>query len=270
VFLGLSIQLAQGRSTFPSSLTSVFPSFSSFSSNCEDRVATSNLYPCETLITSSNNNLNHTNSPVTVTREKDNDQTSSLILNEIQLSSNDLNQFNIHDYAIFVQPSLLPDSWGIKHQQSSMKLTTNNNTCNILWAKVRAVTYMTTLAHRSGSWYSDDPTETSPMDDVSSLSDNDEKDILPNIELNDLQDYNKPKHSIPLRRSLSSIDYVKHDEIYSPTLSRSHSTTLINSTDHLSNSLPIQLTPPSPPPPPPPPLPRSSSRVYRFLHCIIL
>jgi len=247
----------------------VFSSSSSFTSNCEDRVATSNINSCDTCnSTSSNNNNNsQTESLVTVMREND----RNIILNEIQLSTNDINLFNIHDYAIFVQQTLLPQWWFIKLRLQPIKTTNTSNNSSKLWAKVRAVTYMTTLGHRTGSWYSDDETEKSQIDALS-LSDNDEKPNPKNIELTDLEDYNKKSDlGMPLRRSFSSIDYVKHNEIYSPTLSRSRSTTLINSSDHLTDSPPIDLSLPSPSlPPPPPPPPQSPSRVYRFLHCIIL
>jgi hypothetical protein len=220
----------------------VFSSSSYISSNCEGGVATSNIYPCE-ILTTNNNNNNPTKSPVTVTRKTD------LILNEIPILSDDINLFNIHDYAIFIQPRLVPQWWFSKLRQRSVKTI---HSSSILWAKVRAVTYMTTLAHRTGSWYSDDQTEKSPFDDDTSLLSETK------FQLNDLEDYNKKTDLvIPLRRSFSSIDYVKRNAVYAPTLSRSHSTTVINTSDHISDSPPIELSPPP-------------SRVYRFLHCIIL
>ena len=94
-----------------------------------------------------------------------------LILNEIKLSSDNLDLFNIHDYAIFVQPDLIPEWWFNKLRPRPIKSTHNSSK---LWAKVRAITYLTARYHRQGSWYSDDPTEKSPIDDVS-LSDNDEQ-----------------------------------------------------------------------------------------------
>jgi hypothetical protein len=261
--LALTIQLAQGWSTSSSLLTSVFFSSSSFSSNCEGWVATSNINEGDTF--NSATNKNQTKSPVTVMRENN----PHLILNEIQLSTNDMNSFNIHDYAIFVQPTLIPEWWFVKLRQRPIKTTNTSNNSSILWAKVRAVTYMTTLGHRTGSWYSDDQTEISQLDDTSSLSDNDEKTNLKTLELNDLEDYNKKSNlSMPLRRSFSASDYVKHNEIYSSTLSRSRSTTLMNSSGHLVDSPRIELSPP--PTPTLSPLPQSPSRVYRFLHCIIL
>jgi hypothetical protein len=254
-------------------------SSSSFSSDCEDRVATSNINLFDTFNTTSNNNNNHNNnyqreSPITVMRENE----GNLILNEIQLATNDINLFNVHDYAIFIQPTLLPQWWSLKLRQRPLKSTNTLNSSSKLWAKVRAITYMTTLGHRTGSWYSDDRTEVSP-DDTASLSDNEEKTDMKTIELNDMENYqSKSDLGIPLRRSFSSIDYVKHNETYSPTLSRSRSATLINSSDHLADSSPIQLPPPPPsspsssssllsssPSPPP-----SPSRVYRFLHCTVL
>ncbi len=257
--MALTIHLAEGWSTSSSPITSVSSSSSSFLSNCEDRVATSNINPCDT---SNNNNNNQTESPVTVMREND----RNIILNEIQLSTNDINLFNIHDYAIFVQQTLLPQWWFIKLRLQPIKTTNTSNNSSKLWAKVRAVAYMTTLGHRTGSWYSDDQTEKSQIDSLS-LSDNDENPNPKNIELTDLEDYNKKSDlGMPLRRSFSSIDYVKRNEIYSTTLSRSRSTTLINSSDHLTDSPHIDLSLPSPPSPPP----QSPSRVYRFLHCIIL
>ena len=253
--MALTTHVVQGWSTSPSLLPSVFSSSSYFSSNCEDGIATSNIYPCEILTTNNNKNNNPTKSPVTVTRKTD------LILNEITLLSDDINLFNIHDYAIFIQPRLVPQWWFSKLRQRSVKTIHNSS---ILWAKVRAVTYMTTLAHRTGSWYSDDQTEKSPFDDddeTSLLSEN-------KFQLNDVQDYNqKADLVIPLRRSFSSIDYVKRNAVFTPTLSRSHSTTVINTSDHISDSPPVEL---SPPPLPPPQLPQPPSRVYRFLHCIIL
>jgi len=265
--LALSIHLAQGSSTSSSDLTRVFSSFSSFSTNREDRIATSNINSCDTLnTTSNNNNNNQTKSPITVMRENE----RNLILNEIELPTNDINLFNIHDYAIFIQPTLLPQWWFIKLRQRPTKTKNTLNNSSGLWAKVRAVAFMTTLGnHRTGSWYSDDQTEESQID-AASLSDDDENIHLKNIELNDAEIYNKKFSAvIPLRRSFSSIDYVKHDDIYSSTLARSCSTTFISSSDHLTDTSPIELSPPLPQPPPPPP-PQSSSRVYRFLHCIIL
>jgi hypothetical protein len=240
----------------------VFSSSSYLSSNCDDRVATSNLYPCETLTNTTTNNNNPTKSPVTVIRKID------LILNEIQLLSDDINLFNIHDYAIFIQPALLPQWWFNKLRQRCVK---SIHSSSVLWAKVRAVTYMTTLGHRTGSWYSDDQTEISPFDDNTSLlSENEEKNNEKNIQFSDIQDYRSTDLAVPLRRSYSSIDYVKRNAVYTPTLSRSHSTTLINTSDHISDSPPIELSPPLPPPPPLQLVPQSPSRVYRFLHCIIL
>jgi hypothetical protein len=256
--LALTIPLAQGGFASPSPSSGVFSSSSSssFSSDWEDRVATSNL--CDTF---------NTNQPVTVMRDNE----PNLILNEIPLSSNDINLFNIHDYAIFIQPNLLPQWWFIKLRQRPIKIINTINNSSKLWAKVRAVTYMTTLGHRTGSWYSDDQTEISVLDDTSSLSDDGNEKI--NMELNDLEDYNKNSNlALPLRRSFSSIDCIKHTEIYTPTLSRSRSATVINSFDHLLDSPPIELSPPPPLllPSPSPTLPQSPSRVYRFLHCILL
>lgn len=257
--------MVEGGSSFSSSLTSVFPttttSSSSSSSNYKDLVAISNINLCDI----SNNNNNITKSPVTVKRETK----SNLILNEIQLSSDDINLFNVHDYAIFIQSNLLPEWWAVKIQQRPIKTTNTLNSSNILWAKVRAVTYMTTLGHRTGSWYSDDRTEISPMDDVASLSDMDEKNDQSKIDFDNLETYsNKSDLAVSLRRSFSSIDCIKHTETYSPALSRSRSTTLINSSEHISDSSPMNL--PQPQPLPPKPLPQSPSRVYRFLHCILL
>ncbi|CAF1160220.1 unnamed protein product [Rotaria sp. Silwood1] len=275
VYLALTTHLTQGWSTSPSILIT-------------------NMYACEELTTTSNNNNhnnhNHTNnqakSPFTVMRKKDANMIPDLILNEVKLPSNDIDMYNIHDYAMFVQSTLVPQWWFAKLRQRPMKTVT---TSSILWAKVRAVTFMTSLRHRTGSWYSDDQTEKSPIDDVSISSDTDDKNIKTNIELNDLQDYEKPHIDMPLRRSFSSNAYVTHDELYSTKLARSNSTTLINSSNHLADSPPIELSstpsssPSSPPPLPPLPsssssslspkslsLPKSSSRVYRFLHCIIL
>lgn len=268
--------MAQGSSLSPSDLTTVFSSSStSFSSNCEDRVATPNINLCEI----SDATFNHTNnndqrkSPVTVMRESE----GNFILNEIPLPTNDINLFNIHDYAFFVQPTLLPQWWAMKLRQRPLKAMHTLSNSSKLWAKVRAVTYMTTLGHRTGSWYSDDRTEqspdqTSPSSSSSSL-DNEEKLNIKTVELNDMENYQtKPDLAIPLRRSFSSIDCVKHDEIQSQSsrLSRSRSTTLINSSDHLTESSPIQLSSSSSLPSPPPSQSPPPSRVYRFLHCIIL
>jgi hypothetical protein len=206
---------------------------------------------------------------------------SNLILNEIPLSSNDINLYNIHDYAIFIQSNVLPQWWFTKLQQRPIKVINTLNSSSKLWAKVRAVAYMTTLGHRTGSWYSDDQTENSPMEDTSSssssLSDSNEKIDRSKIEFHDVDTHMKKSElAIPLRRSFSSVDYTKHMETHSPALSRSRSTTVMNSSDHLSDSLPIDLPLPPPPPPPPTPaispqpLPQSSFRVYRFLHCIVL
>jgi hypothetical protein len=240
-----------------------------FLSHCEDPIASSNLNLCDTYDNHHNNN--QTKSPVTVMRENE----SNLILNEIPLATNDINPFNIHDYAIFVQPNLLPQWWFIKLRQRPIKIINTLHNSSKLWAKVRAVAYMTTLGHRTGSWYSDDQTENSQMDDTSSLSDSGEKLDLSKIEFHDIDIYNKKSDlAVPLRRSFSSIDYTKHMERYLPVLSRSRSTTIMNLSDHLSDSSPINLLPPPPPPlpltPPPSPVPQSSSRVYRFLHCIVL
>ncbi|CAF1439723.1 unnamed protein product [Rotaria sordida] len=243
VYLALTTQLVQDWSTSPSSLIT-------------------NIDSCETFITTTNNNNNNNNtndqekSSVTVTRKNDANITSDFILNEVKLSSNDINLYNIHDYAVFIQPTLLPQWWFAKLRQRPMKTITNSSK---LWAKVRAVAYMTSLGHRTGSWYSDDQTEKSPIDDVSLSSDTDDKNNNTNIELNDLQDYNKPDIVIPLRRAFSSNAYVEHDEMYSTTLTRSRSTTLLNSSNHLSDSPSIELPPPLPPSPPPSSLPKSSS-----------
>ena len=254
--MALTTHLAQGWSTSPSSLpNSVFPSSSPFSANCEDRVATTN-----------NNNINQSTSPISVVSKNDSNLTTDLILNEIPLSSDDINLFNVHDYAIFIQPSVLPQWWFNELRQRPVKTTNITHNSNVLWAKVRAVTYMTTLAHRTGSWYSDDQTEKSPFDDdTSSISDTDENPNLRNFEFYNSQAYIKSDLAVPLRRSFSSSDYVKHMEVYPSGLSRSRSTTLINSSDQLSDISPVELPPPSSPS-----LPQSSSRVYRFLHCIIL
>lgn len=250
------------------------------SSNCNDQTVLSNLNTCDVINALPKNSNNQNESLVTVAREN----SSKIILNEIPLSTDDLNLFNIHDYAIFVQQNILPQWWLVKIQQRPVKSSHNSNK---LWAKVRAVTYLTRLVHRTGSWYSDDQTEVSPTDDTS-LSDIDEKNNLPTIELNDLNDYKrKTDMAIPLRRSFSSIDYTKNPGTSSPTLSRSRSTTLINSPETLLDSPSTDL-PPSPPlplltPPPSPSSPPSttttapstsihtpSSRVYRFLHCTLL
>jgi hypothetical protein len=249
--LALTIHSVQGWSTsLPSLPDSVFPSSLPFSLNCEGRVATTNT-----------NNINQTKSPVTVMSKIHSDLTNDLILNEIQLSSDDINLFNIHDYAIFIQPAVVPQWWFSKLRQRPMKTTNLAHSSSMLWAKVRAITYMTTLGHRTGSWYSDDQTEISPFDDSSSLSDNDDKPF----QLDDSQVYLKNDLAVPLRRSFSSCDYVKH-ETYPSGLARSCSTTVINSSDHLSDSSPVELSPP----PSSLSLPKSPSRVYRFLHCIIL
>jgi hypothetical protein len=256
--LALTIHSVQGWSaSLPSLPDSVFPSSSSpFSLNCEGRVAPTNT-----------NNINQTKSPVTVMSKIHSDLTNDLILNEIQLSSDDINLFNIHDYAIFIQPAVLPQWWFSKLRQRPMKTTNLAHSSSMLWAKVRAITYMTTLGHRTGSWYSDDQTEKSPFDDSSSsLSDNDDKPNLTNFEVDDSQAYLKNDLAVPLRRSFSSCAYVKH-ESYPSGLARSRSTTLINSSDHLSDSSPVEL---SSPPASSLSLPKSPSRVYRFLHCIIL
>ena len=258
-------------------LTCASSSSTTYFSHCEDRVASSNLNLCDT--SNNNNNNNPTKSPVTVIRENE----SNLILNEIPLSSNDIILYNVHDYAIFIQSNLLPQWWFIKiRERPPVKNINTFNNSSKLWAKVRAVTYMTTLGHRTGSWYSDDQTEYSPMDDdnASSLSDSDEKADLSKIEFHDVNTYiPKSELAVPLRRSFSSVDYTKRASTHSPALSRSRSATVINSSDRLSDPSPIDLsTSLSPPPPPPPPSPATSSqplsqssfRVYRFLHCIIL
>ncbi|CAF0952281.1 unnamed protein product [Adineta steineri] len=285
VYLALTIYPVQGWSTSPLPLSnSVSPSLP-FSSNSEDSNATTK-----------NNNIDQTKSLVTVMRELDMNLRSCIILNETPLSSDDINLFNVHDYAIFTQPTVLPECWFAKLQQRPIKsVHVTNNSSSALWTKVRAITYMTTLAHRTGSWYSDDRTEHSPVDDEASLSDNDETFNRPNLEFNDVESCRKPDLAIPLRRSFSSIDYVKHIETYTPGMCRSRSTTLISSSDQPSDSSPIELSPPTTPssitilssssPPPsipipssspslPPSLPPSSrslpqspSRVYRFLHC---
>ena len=200
---------------------------------------------------------------------------SNMILNEIPLSSDDIEQFNVHDYALFIQENLLPQWWFDKLRQRSMKNNNSLHNSTKLWAKVRAVTYMTTLAHRTGSWYSDDQTEISPTDEASSsASEIDEGDNLQKIEFYDVDtSYVQPEPMVPLRRSYSSIDSIKYKEKYSPGLPRSHSTTLLNSSDLLTEIVPSNLpilTPPLPPSPRPSPVQPSPSRVYRFLHCILL
>ncbi|CAF3535670.1 unnamed protein product [Rotaria socialis] len=273
VYLALTVHLLQGWSTFSSSLNTNFYS-------CETAAITSN-HNNDNNNNNNNNNNNHNNDTsnqaklhVTAVRKRDLNTASDLILNGVQLLSNDIDFYNIHDYAMFVQPALLPQWWFNKLQQRSIKTINNSSK---LWAKVRAVTYMTSLGHRTGSWYSDDQTEKSPIDDISLSDDNDDKNNKTNIQLNDLHDYHKTDIVIPLRRSFSSNAYVQHNEMYSTTLARSCSTTLINSSDHLSDSSPIESSSAPPPSlsslPSPPTLPsstspsRSSSRVYRFLHC---
>ena len=287
MYLALTTRLGQGWPSNSSSTTSGFSSSSSFSSNCEDRVATANLNSCETSISAADNHTpNPTNSPVTVTRKEAEHSTSDLILNDVLQLSTDPNHYNVHDNALFNQPTLLPQWWFAQLRHREVKPVSPGNSSSILWAKVRAVTYMTTLAHRAGSWYSDDRTEKSlgengddEDNDVTeappSEGEGEEKDPLGTLDLIDIQLDQKSDLSVPLRRSLSSIEYVKHKDDYSSRLSRSRSTTLISSRELCMNSLPVDppVPPASPstaPAPAPSSPPTSSSRVYRFLHCIIL
>lgn len=198
---------------------------------------------------------------------------SNLILNEISLCSDDIEHFNVHDYAIFVQENLLPQWWFDTLRQRPIKLNNTLHNSAKLWAKVRAVTYLTTLAHRTGSWYSDDQTEKSPNDEASSLSESEEQIDPPKIEFYDVDShYITSEPTVPLRRSYSSIDNRKYYENPSLGLSRSRSAALIHSLDHITDISPSNLPTPKPPTPPPspPPVRPSSSRVYRFLHCILL
>ena len=268
MYLSFNIHLAQGWSTSPFSPESIRFSPSSFLSNCKDWLAPTNQK------SSDDSNANLSKTPVTVLREKTNHHRSTdLILNENLLSSTDTSQYNIHDYALFMQGNVLPGWWSTHVKQRPLKTPTSPTHSSLLWAKVRAVTYMTTLAHRTGSWYSDDRTEMSPNDDddISSLSDNEGHDLVANLQLTDVSMTERTDLSIPLRRSYSSIDYVKHDDDYSSPLSRSRSTTLMSTPDLPSNPSPVDFPLSSPPPPPQKQHPTtSSSRVYRFLHCIIL
>lgn len=272
--MSLTINTVQGWSTSPSYLNSVLPAFPSFPSNCEERFATTNLNSCESslILSDTDANLNPSKSPVTVMRKNTDNQTTQLILNDIILSSTDTKSFNVHDYAIFVQPVVLPQWWFNEIRQRSTKITANTTSSSALWAKVRAVTYMTTLAHRTGSWYSDDQTGKSSeeKEENSSTSDVDEKDPLANVELDQTKTCDETDLPIPLRRSFSSIGYVTREENYSSPLPRSHSTTRIDTNDLSFEPSSIVLPPSSPTPPLPSPQPSTSSRVYRFLHCIIL
>ena len=258
------------------------PPFSSSSPPDEDRAANANLHPCEPLIRSpaTDADTNHAKSPVTVMRTDDPSSTFDLILNDEQLSSVGLKQFNVHDYAIFVQPALVPQWWFIELRQRPVKTSPTAASVSMLWAKVRAVTYMTTLAHRAGSWYSDDRTERSTLEDddeqALSISDPDERNAMPEFEPFDAYAYRESESAMPLRRSLSSIAYVKHEAPHPSVMCRSRSTTLIDSSDHVTDPLPIEIPSPAVPLPSPPPSLSSqptstpSSRVYRFLHCNIL
>lgn len=234
-----------------------------FSSNCKGRVAPTNLNPSDP-----SNHNNRTKSSVTVTREIE----SKLIVNEIPLCSDEIEHFNVHDYAFFVQENLLLQWWFNTLRQRPMKLNNTLHSSTKLWAKVRAVTYLTTLAHRTGSWYSDDRTERSPNDESSSLSESEEQIDPPKIEFYDVNSpYITSEPTVPLRRSYSSIDNSKYHEQPSLRLPRSLSTVLIHSPDHTMDISPSNPPIPKPSPPPtPPPIRPSSSRVYRFLHCILL
>lgn len=206
-------------------------------------------------------------------RESEN-STSDLLLNDVLQLSTDPQHFNVHDNALFIQPTLLPQWWFEQLRQRDVKPVQPVNSSSGLWAKVRAVTYMTTLAHRTGSWYSDDRTETSlnanDADREAEEEEEEEIDPLAHLQLSDIQVSEKSDLAVPLRRSYSSIDYVKHEDDYSSRLSRSRSTTLINSKELTSSSSPVDLPVPSTPPVSPSPPPTTSSRVYRFLHCTIL
>jgi len=248
-------------STYPCSSLAV-------ASNCDDQTALSNLSTCDDLINSlPKNSDNQNESLVTVAREN----SSNIILNETPLLTNDFNLFNIHDYAIFVQSNILQPTWLSQFQPRPVKSPHNSNK---LWAKVRAVTYLTRLVHRPGSWYSDDQTEISPADDDRSLPDTDEGNNLPTIEFDYSNEHSRRNDlAIPLRRSFSSINYRKNIEIPSPTLPRSRSTTLINTPENLLDSPLSDLPSPSSTTtttPTPTSTSQTSSRVYRFLHCILL
>lgn len=249
-----------------------FFSSSSYFSNCKDSFASTN-----TNFSDVSNNTKASRSSVTLSEEN----VVDLILNDIVLTSTDPNHFNVHDYGLFMQSTVLPDWWSTTIKQRPVKTPSSANHSSSLWAKVRAVTYMATLAHRAGSWYSDDRTEISPnddQDDISSISDNEGQDKIGNIQLSDIRLAEKVDLSIPLRRSFSSIDYVKHDDDYASRLSRSRSTTIMNTPDH-PPSTPSATNETSILPPPPSSASsspsvitttQSTSRVYRFLHCIIL
>jgi hypothetical protein len=215
-----------------------------------------------------NHNSHPSKSPVTVMRKQETNSTTEFIVNETVLSSTDPSQFNVHDYAIFVQPAILPHFWFTQLKQRLVKANHVSSSSSVLWAKVRAVTYMTTLAHRTGSWYSDDRTEKSPddNDDISSMSDHDEQQTTSMVNLVSSQAFDETDPPMGIRRSLSSIDYVKHDENYSSSISRSHSATQINTTDLPANSHSISLSSSTATSS----QATTTSRVYRFLHCIIL
>ncbi|CAF1616835.1 unnamed protein product [Adineta ricciae] len=266
VYLALTVDLVQGSSASPSSLPdSVSLSPLPFSTNTENRISLTNH---------TDNMINQPKSLVTVTRDAQTKMRTDLIVNETHLSSDNTDSFNVHDYALFIQPSVLPQWWLEKLQQRPPKSPNTMNNSSKLWTKVRAITFMTTLAHRTGSWYSDDRTEISPMDEELSLSDNDENVNTPNFDFNDIQLDTKPDLAIPLRRSFSSIDCVKHPERYTSTISRSRSTTLISTPELTPTESPF-MEPSTAAPPPlsspsssaPPPSMSPSSRVYRFLHC---
>ena len=95
------------------------------------------------------------------------------------------------------------------------------------------------------------PNDDRDDDDVSSISDSEGNDRLGNIQLTDIRLAEKIDLSIPLRRSFSSIDYVKHDDDYASRISRSRSTTLMNTPDHPSHPSPSDVAPTALPPSPP-------------------
>lgn len=265
------ISSVQGSSASPASVPDrVSPPPSFFSTNPENQPSPTN---------DEDNTVNPLKSPVTALRETDPNAKTELIVNETPIPADELELFNVHDYALFVQPALVPQWWFEKLHQRASKSSTNSNTTSKLWTKVRAVAFMTTLGHRTGSWYSDDRTEQSPSNDQSSVSDVDDDDEpstrLP-FDLNEIEPEIKSDLPPLLRRSFSSINYINHPENYASTLSRSRSTTLISSSDYSPDSPSIEPKLPTfePSSPPAPAAQQqqivSSSRVYRFLHCIIL
>ncbi|CAF1259406.1 unnamed protein product, partial [Didymodactylos carnosus] len=255
VYLALTIRLAQGScsSNTSSSLSSplLLPSHCStdlmFDKKLNNQHHHSNApsFP-DTLVDTSTITENSSTSIDTNNYKNNNDDNNKVYLNNVEICSlfpndektktldeqkNDIhinvnNTYNVHDFAYFVQPYILP-SWSLtlKTKPSQKQHLSNSN---VLWAKVRAITYLTGRKHRHGSWYSEDPTEITEMD-VDDKMEEDEM-VFPHSRTStitvtqfDSTNY-KTDIPVPFRRSYSSNVFVKgHDNISEQTLLRRYS-----------------------------------------------